>query len=120
MANKTPRMTPALFHVLLSLAEGPKHGYALLSEVSERSNGKVDLGPSTLYYSLGRLEDAGLIRRADSEAEARADSAGEPHEDQRRYFALTDDGRDTLESEIDALSTIVDHARAIGFSGRRR
>ena len=120
MANKTPRMTPALLHVLLSLAEGPKHGYALLSEVSERSNGQVELGPSTLYYSLGRLEDAGLIRRADADADVDADGGSEPHEEQRRYFALTDSGRDTLASEVDALSKIVDHARAFGFSGRRR
>lgn len=117
MTSKSPRLTPALFHVLLSLAEGAKHGYALLSEVTVRSNGQVELGPSTLYYSLGRLEDAGLIRRVDPTVDT---EGGEPHEDQRRYYDLTDDGRATLEAEVGVLSTIVDHARAIGFSGRSR
>jgi len=112
MADRAPRMTSVLFHLLLSLAEGEKHGYALLSEVAERTGGKLELGPSSLYYSLGRLEDAGLIRRA--EAPPRTD---EPHEEQRRYYALTPAGRAKLDEEVGVLSSIVDHARAIGFSG---
>lgn len=116
MVEKSPRMTPILFHLLLSLAEGEKHGYALLGEVSERTHGKLDLGPSSLYYALGRLEDAGLIRRADGVPV----SGDEPHEEQRRYFKLTPEGRSKLEEEVGVLSSIVDHARAIGFRARQR
>lgn len=112
MSAKRPRMTPVLFHLLLSLAKGEKHGYALLAEVTERTAGQLDLGPSSLYYSLGRLEDAGLIRRIDVAA-----SGDEPHEEQRRYFELTQAGRTKLEQEVGVLSSIVAHARAIGFTG---
>ena len=114
MAEKAPRITPVLFHMLLSLAEGDKHGYALLGELAARTDGQLELGPSSLYYSLGRLEDAGLIRRAD-----RTVPGDDPHEEQRRYYALTAAGRDKLEAEVGMLSSIVDHARAIGFTGGR-
>jgi DNA-binding PadR family transcriptional regulator len=105
-------MTPVLFHLLLALAEGEKHGYALLGDLEARTGGKLEVGPSSLYYSLGRLEGAGLIRRVD-----RDPSGDEPHEEQRRYYAITDAGRDTLEDEVGVLSSIVDRARAIGFTG---
>lgn len=110
MGDRTPKMTPALFHILLALAEGPKHGYALLGSLTARSGGRVELGPSSLYYSLGRLEDAGLI------AEAPADAGGDdPHEEQRRYYRLTSRGKEHLAEELGVLHGIVDHARAIGL-----
>lgn len=114
MVDKSLRITPSLLYLLLSLAEGEKHGYALLGELAERSGGKVELGPSSLYYSLGRLEDAGLIRPVE-----RAAAGDGPHEEQRRYFELTEAGRDRLEQEVDVLSSIVDRARALGVTGGR-
>lgn len=113
-ASKPPRMTPAVLHVLLSLADGPSHGYAIMGDVAERTDGRVELGPSSLYYTLGRLDDADLIREAAPEPES-----DEPHEEQRRYFELTEEGRRHLAAEVDVLHGILDHARAAGL-GRDR
>jgi DNA-binding PadR family transcriptional regulator len=109
MGEKRPRMTPLFFHLLLSLSAGPRHGYALMGEVEERTDGRIDVGPSSLYYALGRLEDAGLIAEAEPDVDQDA-----PHEDRRRYFRLTDAGRARLEEEMETLEDIVVHARALG------
>lgn len=112
MATDRLRLTPAHLHLMVLLAEEPRHGYALLGGVADRTGGAVELGPSSLYYTLGRLEDAGLIREAD-----RPPSTGdEPHEEQRRYFELTARGRQHLAREIELLDGIVDHARRAGFA----
>ena len=110
MARGEPRMTPLFFHLLLSLVRGPRHGYAMMQEVEERTGGRIEIGPSSLYYSLGRLEEAGWIAETDA-----GDVAGDaPHEERRRYYQLTDRGRDRLEDETSALAAIVSHARAEG------
>jgi DNA-binding PadR family transcriptional regulator len=115
MGRAPLRLTPPLYHVLLTLAEGPSHGYALIASVGERTDGKVELGPSSLYYALGRLEDAGLIRVCAPEP-----SGDQPHEEQRRYYELTEVGRRRLRGEIEILSGIVRHARSVGLvSGGR-
>lgn len=110
MGDRLPRMTPALYHILLALAKGPGHGYGLLGQIERHSGGRVELGPSSLYYSLGRLEDAGLIAETDPDAGREG-----PHEEQRRYFELTPKGRAYLARELGVLDGIVEHARAIGF-----
>jgi DNA-binding PadR family transcriptional regulator len=104
------RITPTLLHLMLSFSEGPKHGYVVMQEVAERTGGRVRLGPSTLYYSLGRLVDAGLVE----EVEVSGGEA-EPHEDRRRYYRLTVAGRKRLREEARVLEGIVAHARAHGF-----
>jgi len=112
MAGRRLRLTPAHLHVLLLLAEGPRHGYGLLGGVAERSGGRIELGPSSLYYTLGRLEDAGLIR--ETEAPGSPEDAV-PHEEQRRYYELTGSGRERLAREVELLDDIVEHARRIGL-----
>jgi DNA-binding PadR family transcriptional regulator len=112
MSPKELRVTPGILYVLLSLAEGSRHGYAILSEVESRSKEKVQLGPSTLYYTLGRLADAGLI---EENAGPQEPEEADPHESQRRYFALTDLGRERLRAEVGVLTDLVDHARDIGL-----
>lgn len=107
------RMTPAFFHLLLSLSGGAKHGYAMMQEIETRTDGRVRLGPSSLYYSLGRLEDAGLI----AESEGPDDAVDEPHEERRRYYSLTERGRRRLADESRVLEDIVAHARARGLLG---
>jgi DNA-binding PadR family transcriptional regulator len=102
-------MTPLFYHVLLSLADAPGHGYALLQEIEARA-GVTLRGPSSLYYALGRLEDAGLIRPVDTPA-----GADDPHEERRRYYAITASGRERLRDETRVLSDIVEHARARGI-----
>lgn len=101
------RVTPALFHLLLCLAERPKHGYAMMQEIEERSGGTVRLGPSSLYYSLGRLEEARLIRETEV-----SDTEEGAHGERRRYYALTAAGRRRLEAEVSTLEQVLAHARA--------
>ena len=101
------RMTPVFFHLLLSLWDGAKHGYALMQEVGERTEGRIRLGPGSLYYALGRLEEEGLIEEsAGSGKEAEA-----PHAERRRYYRLTRAGRKRLREETTLLADIVAHAR---------
>lgn len=108
------KITPQILFTMLSLAEGPKHGYAILAEVEERSGGQVRLGPSSLYYTLGRLEDRGLIE--EREGDALGDTDDEPHAEQRRTFAMTAKGRRVLEEELGLLTGLVDRARALGLN----
>lgn len=108
----TLKPTPAILYILLVLAEGPSHGYAILSEVERRSGGAVSLGPSSLYYTLGRLADRGLVE--DHEAIDGEEAAG-PHAEQRRSVALTAAGRAWLESELSRMTDLVAAARASGL-----
>lgn len=107
MSKQTIRVTPAILQILLALAEGDSHGYALLTRLEETPG--LALGPSSLYYTLGRLQDHGLIEQSD------ATSGADPHSEQRRSFRLTRAGRMRLEREVGILSGIVDQARALGL-----
>jgi DNA-binding PadR family transcriptional regulator len=84
----------------------------MMQEIEARTGGRVKLGPSSLYYSLGRLAEAGLIAEGEGEGEG-----AEPHEERRRYYDLTPEGRRRLASESAVLADIVAHARAMGFVG---
>jgi DNA-binding PadR family transcriptional regulator len=105
-------MTPAFLHMMLCFGEGPKHGYAVMQEIEERTGGRIRVGPSSLYYSLARLEDAGLVEEVEVTG-----GVAEPHEERRRYYRLTPAGRKRLREETKALDTIVAHARASGLLG---
>jgi DNA-binding PadR family transcriptional regulator len=115
MARAKLHLSPPLYHLLLTLAEGPAHGYALITSVVERTDGRVELGPSSLYYALGRLEDADLIRACSP-----APAGDQPHEEQRRYYELTASGRKRLREEMEILSGIMEHARAVGLASGGR
>ena len=102
--HKSPiRMTPAFFFLMLALTEGSRHGHAMARDVEERSGGSVTLGPGSLYWSLGRLADVGLIEEVDS-------PEGETDE-RRRFYGLTSSGREVLARETATLERIVDYAR---------
>ena len=94
-------------HILLALADGARHGYAIKQDVEERTNGSIRLGPGTLYEAIQRLEDSGLI---EAEAARRAPENGQAA--QRRYYQLTPRGWDVLRDEVRRLRVIVDHAHA--------
>lgn len=98
-------MKHTLFHILLSLAEGSQHGYGIMQEVLERTDGKVRLWPATLYGSLRRLVEDGLIEEAGNRRPADDD-------ERRRYYRLTADGRAALRAEIARLEDLVRAARA--------
>lgn len=94
-------LTPAVFHILLALAEGERHGYAVMQEVEARTGGIVRMGPGTLYGSLKRMIASGLIQ-----------AAGDEDGDRRRHYTLTRLGRAVLQAEAERLESLVDAARA--------
>ena len=104
-------LTPVVFYSLLALAEGPRHGYALAREVEGASEGRIRMGPGTLYGSLQRMQDEGLVE------EARNPGEGGAHAERRRYYRLTAFGRAVLGAETERLADAVRLARArIGAS----
>jgi len=99
-------LTPAAFHILLSLVEGERHGYAIMREVEERTAGEVRLGPGTLYGAIKRLLEQGVVE----ELEMRP--APEAAEERRRYYRLTGYGRQVVAAEAERLERLVRLARA--------
>jgi DNA-binding PadR family transcriptional regulator len=97
----------SVIHILLALADGARHGYAIKQAVEERSEGEIRLGPGTLYEAVQRLEDAGYIEETDA-----AEVPDNGQLAQRRYYRLTSDGWSVLRTEIRHLARMVDHARA--------
>jgi DNA-binding PadR family transcriptional regulator len=94
------------FHVLLCLADGDQHGYAIMQEVMQRTEGKVRLWPATLYGSLRRLMEEDLIEECQRRAAGNADDL------RRRYYRLSPFGRRVLTAEIERLEDLVKAARA--------
>ena len=97
-------LKPVWFQILLTLAEGARHGYAIRREVEERTDGKVRLWPTTLYGALGQLEEAQLIVEA-AQADATDDDVN------RRFYQMTALGHDVLAAEADRLAELVHMAR---------
>jgi DNA-binding PadR family transcriptional regulator len=94
-------LTPTVFHILLALADGQKHGYAIMQEVEARTGGTVRLGPGTLYGSIQRMLKDELI------AEAQQRAAPAHGEARRRYYRLTDFGSRVLQAEACRLEHLV-------------
>ena len=101
-------LTESTFLILLSLAPRPKHGYAIAKDIQDLSNGRVILSASTLYTTLKRLLDDGLIERSGEDAEL--DETGRP----RKTYALTSLGRRLLASETVRLNSLVEVAKLRG------
>jgi DNA-binding PadR family transcriptional regulator len=97
-------LKPRVLHILLALADGRRHGYSIMQEVSARTGGQVRIWPTALYGTLRELE--GLDWIVESAARASDD------DERRRYFALTPLGRRVLTAEVRRLQAIVDRARA--------
>ena len=93
------------FHILLSLAGGEQHGYGIMQEVLDRTMGKVRLWPATLYGSIKRLVEAGLIEGSDERPSPELDDA------RRRYYRLTTLGRRVLDAECERLQELVQSIR---------
>ena len=106
-------LTSAQFHILVTLAQGDRHGYGIMQEVEERTGGGLELGPGTLYRSLRQLMDRGLIDEADDPGEPPSES-GPP----RRSYRITERGRALAAEEarrLQALSRWAD--AALGLEG---
>lgn len=97
-------LKPKVLHILLALADGPRHGYSIMQEVAAQSDGQVRVWPAGLYGALRELEDLDLI--------VESDKRPSDDDERRRYFALTPLGTRVLSGEVQRLEAIVDHARA--------
>jgi DNA-binding PadR family transcriptional regulator len=99
-------LTQGMFHVLLALADEPRHGYAIIKDIAERTDGAVSLGTGTLYGIVKRLLADGLV--VESHRRPRADRDDE----RRRYYRVTPFGMRVLAAETERLEAMVDAARA--------
>lgn len=102
-------LTPAVFNILLALADGEKHGYAIMLEVEARTGGLVKMGPGTLYGSIKRLLEGGLIAESDDRPDPDLD------DQRRRYYCLTAMGESVLRAEAKRLLDQVVAAQAKGM-----
>lgn len=102
----------ATFHILLVLRDGSKHGYAIMRQVEELSDGAVTMGPGTLYGSIKRMLAAGLIEEIDERPDPELD------DQRRRYYALTGVGQLACDGELERIRTLVERASRV--PARRR
>jgi DNA-binding PadR family transcriptional regulator len=96
-----PPLTPAIFHILLALAAGEMHGYAIMQEIAILSDGQVHVGPGTLYGSIKRLLAARLIEESGDRPDPALD------DERRRYYRLTQDGHRVLTAEAERMQGLV-------------
>src|SRR5216683_3376883 len=113
MSSKDPAATddptplsPTVFHILLSLGEGERHGYALKREISLRTGGKLKLGPGVLYGSINKLLELGLIEESDARPDPHLD------DERRRYYRITPYGRKAAQAEAARMRELVQLAAA--------
>ena len=99
-------LTPTVLHVLLALADGDKHGYAIIKEVRRRTDGDVELGASSLYAVLKRLESDGIVAESDERPDPALD------DERRRYYRLSRFGRAVAVAELKRLEAIIAQGRA--------
>jgi DNA-binding PadR family transcriptional regulator len=99
-------LSPLVLHVLLSLADGDKHGYAIIKEVRRRTDGEVEIGASSLYAVLKRALADGLVDETDERPDPALD------DERRRYYRLTRLGRDVVVGELNRLESVLAQGRA--------
>jgi DNA-binding PadR family transcriptional regulator len=99
--NSNSPLTPAVFHILLALSSGERHGYGIMKQVEADSQGKVTMGPGTLYGSLKRMLDAGLVRESDKRVDPEMD------DERRIYYQITGIGEEALSAELERYKRIV-------------
>ncbi len=98
-------LTPAMFHILLALADGERHGYSIMQEISAHTGGKLRIGPTTLYRSIKHLLDDGLIVEVDERPDPALD------DERRRYYRLTPFGQQVALAETQRLEQALAVAR---------
>jgi DNA-binding PadR family transcriptional regulator len=105
-------LTPAVFHVLLALSDGERHGYAIMQEVAESTEGQIKMGPGTLYGTIKRLLEARLIEESDERPDLHLD------DERRRYYRLTGVGEQVVRAEAQRYADIVAIARGKKLIGK--
>ena len=103
--EQTP-LPPVVFHILLSLGRGERHGYALKREIVERTGGKLKLGPGVLYGSINKMLEQGLIEESDDRPDPHLD------DERRRYYRLTALGRKVAQAEAARMRELAQMAAA--------
>jgi DNA-binding PadR family transcriptional regulator len=99
--SSTPPLTPAVFHILLTLSSGERHGYGIMKQVEADSQGKVKMGTGTLYGSLKRMLDADLVEESDKQVDPEMD------DERRIYYRITGVGTKALAAELERYKRIV-------------
>lgn len=106
-------LPPATFHILMAVADQDRHGYAIIQEVAARTGGGVKLSAGTLYRSVQRMLEQGLIEETDERP------APDEDDERRRYYRITPFGEAVAQAEARRLSDLVRLARASGFVPKR-
>jgi DNA-binding PadR family transcriptional regulator len=112
--NELLPLTPGMFHVLIALADREKHGYAIIKEVARRTDGAIRLSAGTLYTLIRRFVHDGVI----VESASRPDPALD--DERRRYYRLTEFGRDVAKAEAARMESTLNMARAKHLIPRTR
>ena len=94
-------LTPSVLHILLALSTGERHGYGIMKQVEVDSQGKVKMGPGTLYGSVGRMLEAGLIQESDKRVDREMD------DERRIYYKITREGQAALGAELERYRGVV-------------
>src|SRR5215475_6072307 len=106
-------LPPATFHILMAVAEEDRHGYAIIQDVAERTDGELKLSPGTLYRSIQRMLEQGLL------LETRERPDPELDDERRRYYRITPFGNVVAKAEAKRLANLVKLARECGFAPGR-
>ena len=112
--NELVPLPAAQHHILLALADGEKHGYAVMREVARMTNGEMTMGPGTLYGTIKRMLGTGLIEETDERPDPELD------DERRRYYRATGFGMQVLDAETARLHRLVSTAQAKRSAGARR
>jgi DNA-binding PadR family transcriptional regulator len=110
--GQMPPLTPAVFHVLLALADGERHGYAIMQEVAESTGGRIKMGPGTLYGTIKRLLEARMIEESDERPDPELD------DERRRYYRLTALGQRAVRAEALRYAEMAEVARRKRLIGK--
>ena len=112
MTRATNGLTEQSFFILLALAEGPRHGYAIMGDVEELSKGRVSLSTGTLYGAIKRMMRDGLVERSDIRPDPEMD------DERRRYYRITEFGREVAACEVQRINRLAEMVRNTQFARR--
>jgi DNA-binding PadR family transcriptional regulator len=116
IALEVPKLLPlpqAVFQILVALADQDRHGYAIMQDVALRTDGSLKLSPGTLYGSIKRMLEDGLIVEVETRPSRNED------DERRRYYRITQFGRAIAQAEADRLTVLLRQARAVGLTPKR-
>lgn len=106
-------LPPATFHILLAVADEDRHGYGIIQDIAARTGGSLRLSPGTLYRSVQRMVEQGLILETEERPAAEFD------DERRRYYRITPFGIEVAKAESHRLAQLVSQARAFGWVPKR-